>query len=224
MKRDKIFLYLFGVVSIIQLVSLMMDWTAIDFFIKPLIMLSLVGYYLASVNVRSSVFIRALFFCWAGDVLLLFVKDDETFFITGLLAFLIGQALYIASYRQHSAKQSPFELMTTQKIRYSLPIVLAGTGLIVILFPKLGGLRLPVMVYGIALVVMVMTALFRYGRTTASSFWFVFGGAVLFMISDSLLAINRFYTALAFGGFWIMLTYIMAQYMIVRGIVKHIKT
>jgi uncharacterized membrane protein YhhN len=224
MKRDKIFLYAFALVSILQLVSELLDFKSIQFFVKPMIMLSLVGYYLASVPIRSSIFIRALFFCWAGDVLLLFVQDDEAYFITGLLAFLIGQALYISSYRQHSVEDKSFELMPTQKIRYSLPIILAGTGLIVILFPVLGNLKFPVMIYGIALVLMVMTALFRYGRTTSSSFWFVFGGALLFMLSDSLLAINKFRTALAFAGFWIMLTYIIAQYLIVRGIVKHIKT
>ena len=103
----------------------------------------------------------------------------------------------------------------------SFPIVLAGTGLITVLFPTLGPLKIPVLVYSLVLVGMVMTALFRYGRTSPESFWKVFMGAVLFMTSDSLLAINKFYTPLPYAGLLIMLTYISAQYLIVEGIVKH---
>jgi uncharacterized membrane protein YhhN len=45
-------------------------------------------------------------------------------------------------------------------------------------------------------------------------------GAVLFVLSDSLLAINKFYQPLAFAGTLIMLTYCAAQYFIVMGFIK----
>ena len=111
--------------------------------------------------------------------------------------------------------------MSTQKIRFSFPIILAGTGLIVILFPSLGSLKIPVLVYAIALMVMVMMALFRYGRTGTRSFWMVFVGAAVFMSSDSLLAINKFYSSIYLSGLFIMLTYTTAQYLIVEGVLSH---
>jgi uncharacterized membrane protein YhhN len=70
---------------------------------------------------------------------------------------------------------------------------------------------------------MAMQALFRYGYTSAPSFAFwCFAGAISFMISDSLLAINKFMQPLAiYAGLAIMLTYLLAQYLIVEGVLKH---
>ncbi|MEJ0056458.1 MAG: lysoplasmalogenase [Bacteroidota bacterium] len=191
---------------------------------KPLIMLSLTGYYWMNTDGRSVIFILALLFCWAGDVLLMFQSQAELFFIFGLVAFLVGHLLYMISYRQLRNEDTEHELLWTQKIRFSIPVVLIGTGLITVLFPKLGGLKIPVLVYSMVLVGMVMTALFRYGRTSLPSFWKVFVGAGLFMTSDSLLAINKFYTSLPSSGLLIMLTYIGAQYLIVRGCLDHERT
>jgi len=100
-------------------------------------------------------------------------------------------------------------------------VVLAGTGLIAILFPRLGGLKAPVLLYATALMLMVMTAIFRYGRTSDKSFRFILFGAILFMASDSTLAMNKFYSPVPFAGIWIMTTYIVAQYLIVRGAIAH---
>lgn len=111
--------------------------------------------------------------------------------------------------------------MGLRRVRFSFPIVLAGTGLLVVLYPHLGELRIPVVVYALVLVIMVLNALFRYGRTPNSSFWLVFIGAFLFMLSDSLLAINKFKAPIPQGGIWIMTSYISAQYLIVEGIIRH---
>jgi len=221
MTRKKLFLIVFMVVTTIELIAVAGDWKFISLFSKPLIMLSLVGYYLASMPHRSPQMIRAMFFCWAGDVLLMFVDRDEIFFMMGLLAFLIGHIMYIIVYRKHQSGDPEKGLLATQKIRYSFPIILADTGLVVVLFPTLGGLRIPVLIYAIVIMIMTMTALFRYGKTNTQSFWLVFGGAILFMLSDSLLAMNKFYAPIPFSGFLIMLTYSAAQFLIVKGIIRH---
>lgn len=221
MKRHTIFLYLFAVAGVTELLALALEVSFMHIISKPLIMLFLIGFYLSISSNRSTTFVRALFFCWAGDVLLLFQRDGEMFFILGLVAFLIGHVLYIFSYRQFKWADRMNELLSTQKIRFSFPIVLAGTGLLVVLFPTLGGLKVPVLLYAVVLMLMVMTALFRYGRTSPASFWMVFAGAALFMTSDSLLAINKFYASFPLNGPAVMLTYISAQYLIVKGATKH---
>jgi uncharacterized membrane protein YhhN len=223
MKRQTIFILVFILVSIGELIACLISSQQLEFICKPLILLSLIGYYLASVETRSLLFIRALFFSWAGDVLLLFTIRAEVFFITGLIAFLISHFLFIQVYRQHRNSNVELELLGTQKVRYALPIVLAATGLIVVLYNALGPLRIPVMVYALVLCVMVLTALFRYGRTTTQSFWMVFAGALLFMASDSLLAVNKFLSPVTGARFIIMFTYISAQYLIVEGILRHSK-
>lgn len=221
MKRTNLFLALFVAVSIGELLAVSLGWTEVHIVCKSLIMLSLIGYYLGEVSKRNSHFLRAMFFCWAGDVLLLKQSYDELYFILGLVAFLIGHSLYILAYRQLRWKETTKGLLATQKARVAFPVALAGTGLIVVLFPKLGGLTIPVIVYAIVLMVMVMTSFFRYGRTSGESFWFLAIGAVLFMTSDSILAVNKFHTPFEWAGPVIMLTYMLGQFMIVEGALKH---
>jgi uncharacterized membrane protein YhhN len=221
MKRKSIYLLVFVMFSVGDLLAAVISNHQLELICKPLILLSLIGYYMTTVETRSHVFIRALFFSWVGDVLLLFSSRAELFFITGLIAFLISHLLFIQAYRQHRYSNVDKELLGTQKVRYALPIVLASTGLIVILFNSLGPLQIPVMAYALVLCVMVLTALFRYGRTNSQSFWMVFTGAGLFMISDSMLAMNKFLSPIAGAGFMIMLTYIAAQYLIVNGLIRH---
>jgi uncharacterized membrane protein YhhN len=81
----------------------------------------------------------------------------------------------------------------------------------------------PVMLYALVLTLMVLNALFRFKRTGAASFAMVFGGAILFMISDSVLAVNKFLEPVSHSGIWIMSTYISAQFLIVEGILQHQK-
>lgn len=220
MKRQSFFILFFLIVSVGDLIAIAVESNQLQLICKPLILLSLIGYYLASVENRSLIFIRALFFSWAGDVLLLFTHR-EIFFITGLIAFLISHFLFIQVYRQHRDAHVEKELLGSQKARFAFPIILTATGLVVILYRSLGPLKIPVMVYALVLCVMVLTALFRYGRTNSQSFWSVFSGAILFMASDSLLALNKFLNPIAGASFMIMLTYIAAQYLIVNGLIRH---
>lgn len=221
MKRPAAFLVLFLLVSIGELLAVSRGWTEVHIFCKSMIMLSLIGYYMGEVSKRNGHFIRAMFFCWSGDVLLLKQADDEIFFILGLVSFLIGHLLYILAYRELRWADKAQGLLMPQKIRVSFPVALAGTGLIVVLLPTLGGLMIPVIVYAIVLMGMVMASFFRYGRTTAESFWLVAAGALFFMVSDSILAINKFHTPFELAGPVIMLTYILGQFLIVEGAIKH---
>jgi uncharacterized membrane protein YhhN len=219
MKRFPFLLFAFA--SLLEIGSSIFGWEETHLLAKPLIVLGLIGHYFLHSSKRSTVFIWALAFCWAGDVLLLFQGD--TFFMAGLVSFLIGHVLYIVCYGQSQFADKTNELLGTQKVRFSLPVILYGTGLVVILFPVLGDLKIPVTIYAMVLMLMVVNALFRYGRTTPQSFLYVFVGAILFMFSDSMLAINRFLQSFAGAGALIMLTYCAAQFLIVEGTLIHEK-
>lgn len=221
----KIFLYLFLLATLGVLVSVITDAPLLHFICKPALMIMLGLHYVVLQRDQSAIISRplmlAIIFSCAGDTLLMLQSTDEKFFMFGLGAFLVAQVFYIFAYRQHQSSDTTNELQGLQKIRYAFPIVLSGTGLAVILYGKLGDLKLPVLVYATVLTVMVLTALFRFGKTSSASFALVFGGAILFMISDSLIAINKFLDPLPQSGFWIMTTYIAAQYLIVTGLSKH---
>jgi uncharacterized membrane protein YhhN len=191
---------------------------------KPLIMAFLGIYYWASTantEHRSSSVVVAILFSLAGDVQLMLQKNNELFFVFGLAAFLIAHIFYIFSYRQHRFESHPDELQGVQRIRLAFPVILAGTGLVFVLYPVLGALKVPVVLYSIVIVVMVLNALFRYGRTGAKSYWMVFIGAVLFMISDSMIAIDKFLSPINEAEFLVMSTYIAAQFLIVEGLLDH---
>ncbi len=95
--------------------------------------------------------------------------------------------------------------------------------MVVVLYPTLGGLRMPVMLYALVITVMALQALFRFGYTSTKSFALIFCGAICFMISDSLLAINKFLQPVPMASLCIMATYILAQYLIVEGVLTHKK-
>jgi uncharacterized membrane protein YhhN len=217
----KIGLALFIVMSVAELVAVTFDFRMMHTIAKPLLLPTLIIYFISSVTTRDFYFLSALIFCWAGDVLLMF-QGAEIFFILGLVAFLIGHLFYMISYQQlRDSDKHGGVLLNTQKLRYSMPIVLAGTGLVTILFPHLGGLKIPVMIYALVLTLMVLQALFRFGFTSRKSFALVFVGAVFFMVSDSVLAINKFMHALPMASLAIMITYITAQFLIVQGAIAH---
>jgi len=186
-----------------------------------MIMLSLGGYYLLLAKNRSAAVLLAILFSFAGDVALMFESIDARYFMGGLLAFMIAHIAYIMAYRKHQNTRQDEGVQGIQKIRFAFPIVLAGSGLVVILYPTLGALRLPVIIYALVLVLMVLNALFRYGRTSPQSFWMVFAGAILFMISDSILALDKFLTPISHAGTLIMATYATGQFLLVQGLSDH---
>jgi uncharacterized membrane protein YhhN len=214
---------IFAVGASAELGTAIFDYPGHSLIFKPLIMIGLMAHYWVMSPARSRLFLVALFFCWLGDVFLIFQSNNPLFFMTGLASFLAGHIVYIFCYRQLQTSPSSRELLGSQKVRFAFPIILAGTGLVTILYPLLGALRIPVMIYALAITLMALTALFRYGRTNSTSFLLIFIGAVLFMVSDSLLAINKFHHAFSAAGALVMLTYSVAQFLIVEGALAHEK-
>ena len=78
-----------------------------------------------------------------------------------------------------------------------------------------------IILYVAILMIMAITMYLRKNTTNKVSFLLVFFGACLFLISDSILAINKFAFEIAFANIWIMLTYGVAQYMIIKGAIKN---
>jgi uncharacterized membrane protein YhhN len=219
--KKSLLLVAFILVASVHLLGVVMGWSGVEMITKPLIMTSLIVYYLANTPFRSPVFLLALFLSGVGDTLLLFQSSAEIYFVLGLVAFLLAHVFYFFTYRRHRFAEQVIPESGPQKMRLSFPILLAGTGLVTILWPVLGPLQIPVMAYAFVLTMMVLGSIFRLGRTTPASFWLVFSGAFLFMASDSLLAINKFLQPLHHAGGWIMLTYCLAQFLIVEGVVRH---
>jgi len=221
MKNAGIYFIIFIFASIGEILIPYSVDSPVHFITKPFILISLIVYYLVRTPQRQTIFLLALIACLLGDILLLLVRWNEIYFLLGLGCFFVAHVLYSFSYRQNRWVKQPDQLANVQRARLSFPILLAGTGLVVFLFPTLGPLRVPVMLYSLILVIMVLSSISRLGRASSESFWFVFSGALLFMISDSILAVNKFASPVAHDSLLIMGTYCTAQFLIVEGMIRH---
>lgn len=210
---------LFFIVAAAEIAIQAFNLLPYDRFIKPLLVPLLALWYGHQSFTKEKIFLLALLGCWVGDVLLLFAGTHELFFILGLSSFLVAQVLFIRTYPKFCW---PGEgLNGPQKIRAAFPVLLAATGLVTVLYPSLGDLKIPVMGYALVLAWMVVQSFFRYGRTSSASFWSISFGALLFLISDSLLALNKFHQPVPLAGVGVMATYMAAVFWIVKGAIQH---
>jgi uncharacterized membrane protein YhhN len=221
MKR--IALVLFITATLMEILSQIFELTEVHHIVKPMLMIFLGAYYFFAVRVehRSYIILGAILFSFLGDSFLLYESLNGLYFILGLLSFLVAHVFYILAFRQNRFDVDGDQLQTVQKARMAFPVILAATGLVVVLYPRLGDLRLPVIIYAGVLMFMVLNALFRFQRTSLLSFWLVFSGAVFFMLSDSVLAINKFLEPVSGAGVIIMSLYLAGQFLIVRGLIEH---
>ena len=217
-------LYAFYTVSIINLNVQVMHIQILDYITKPLLMVTLGLHYFSARNQKPGMLaylvLGALVFSWFGDVLLMLQGMLEGLFIFGLAAFLIAHLFYIAAYRK--AVESHTEGNQGNFIRTRIVfLIVVGAALIYLLYPNLGELLIPVIFYTVVIISMAIAGVLRKGRTSNKSFIMVYSGALLFIMSDSMLAINKFMDPLVQASLMIMATYIAAQLLIVKGLLAH---
>ncbi len=144
--------------------------------------------------------------CTCGDIFLDFSR--ELYFIHALVSFLVGHILYCLGFIQRftfSRKKLPLALCV---FLYTLIIML-------LLFPKLGSFLLPVSIYILVITVMGICAAF-----VTDSKIDIFIGAMIFIISDSLIAINKFLFPFPYSTAIIISLYFIAQYIIGTGMLR----
>ena len=216
MKNNKRFLVIFILVSFLYVIGILLDNDFIKFISKPLIMLSLLLYYIKSVQRKSKLFIGAVLFSFLGDILLLF--DSELFFMLGLVSFLIAHILFISMVVGMLNKSS-----IQQKIFATMPFMFTYVGLLVLLKESLGEMLIPVVIYGLVISVFGVVSLLNHLILKSKASQYLIFGAAFFVVSDSLLAINRFYEAQEYYPVIVIITYIIAQYLICKSVIENSK-
>ncbi len=102
-----------------------------------------------------------------------------------------------------------------------VPVVIYYFGIDPLLSSYLGEMKLPVRVYGIVISIMLLLALHALFMKDKVVGKMLAAGAILFIISDSILAINKFYQPFEPAGIIIMLTYGLAQVLLVVGAARY---
>lgn len=149
----------------------------------------------------------ALFFSWLGDTAPALTSGDTAFLVM-VGFFLVAQVVYIVAFWPHRG-----ESVLGRRRWWLVPYAVAIAVLIVACAPHAGELLVPVLVYGLLLGAMAVLA------TGVGPL--VWAGGALFLASDGLIALNAFapWWQLPLQGFWVMLTYLAAQLLIVLGVI-----
>jgi uncharacterized membrane protein YhhN len=215
----KSWIFLFVLIFCLHLGGLLSGNENLQILTKPLLIPPLIGYLLVAARPLKpgGWVVLGLFFSWIGDMLLMFANSDEIFFLLGLSAFLLAHVFYIVFFHK---------VRLTERIRGNAWLLIAVTiyyaVLISLLSPFLGDMKLPVRIYGLVISFMLMLALHMIFLRKKGGGVIMAVGAVLFVVSDSILAVNKFYRPLADVGFLIMLSYGLAQYFISTGAARYL--
>ena len=141
----------------------------------------------------------------AGDVFLMLPRER---FVAGLLSFLFAHLFYIAAFVSGGAGASSWSAWA------GAALLAYGASMLRLLWPRLGSLKAPVLVYVGVILLMVWLALGRWLGAQAPGSGLAAAGALLFAASDSLLAWNRFRGEFASAPAIILVTYFPAQLLI----------
>lgn len=212
------YLKIFAGISVFYLVLLFIGQDEIAWYLKPILLPFLILETYSSENFKTkNLLLSALVFSWIGDMILMFADKGELYFIFGLVSFLIAHIIFIVLF----IKQEK-ETTTTNKL-FWIGLIIVGIylfGMLSLLYPSLGDLKIPVTVYAVTISTMLLMAIKGYFNWSKPYNQTVLLGALVFVSSDSILAINKFHSELPKSGFLIMITYIVAQFLITKGILN----
>ena len=221
------FPYWYFAVSVVFVILDTLEYQWISLVVKAFIISSLMGYYhmhtRGKYNLFSRLIMAGLFFSLAGDLILQVAGHPgglnisaDLFFMIGLIAFLVTHILYISAFIIPKGKNTLF----SSRFYLILMILIYGVTMSIILYSHLGSMKIPVIIYTLVILVMLGSALNLYGKVNSLSYRMVSLGAACFVISDSMIALQKFHPKFYFGGFLIMGTYVIAQYLIVQASVR----
>jgi uncharacterized membrane protein YhhN len=172
--------------------------------IAPILFLSVLAAR-TGINSTSVHLLSALLFSMGGDVLL-----EMNLFVPGLSSFLLAQFLYGSLFlRYHSSWSANYQR--------SLLLSCASLVMAVIMWNYAGDMRLPVTAY-----LLVITFMGLSGNT--STIKGVALGAAVFILSDSIIAIDRFVMAVPAAVSLIMISYYLAQFLLVSAVVRELES
>lgn len=200
MKRIIHLLYL--VVALIYVIAYSYENNLITTITKPIPVLLLI-FLIKRNSVYNQLIIIGLVFSLLGDI---FLMRTVNFFILGLVAFLIAHLFYIFAYLERTNKL---------KLTSYIPFLLYAILFFMFIFDSLGDMAIPVAVYMFIISTMLWRS-FVQRKTTPVAKW-AFIGAFVFTISDSMIAISKFYEPFFMDSFFIMFTYWTAQFLIYQS-------
>lgn len=219
--KNKLCTMIYFLVFLIQLLAIYFHAENLFSFTKPLIAMVLMLWLYQGTQLKGRFHKRmftGLIFALFGDIFFMIQPAKTAYFVYGLLAFLLCHVFYIRAFtldhKSNPHQKNPFFLWAVGGF------AIFCSGLFFYLQPHLNILQFPVLMYAILVAVMAIMAVNRLGKVNVLSYRLILGGALFFMLSESLLAINKFAKPVPMADFWVMASYMLAQYLIIFGAVE----
>lgn len=178
---------------------------------KPLtlILIILIATIFPAIESTYKIFIvLGLLFSLLGDIFLIY---PEQHFKNGLIAFLVGHVCYIIAFIVSTGFHFTFWLF--------LPIVVVGVVYARIILPYSREMKIPIITYILIIALMVWMAIERLNSLPTLGILLTAIGAILFMISDAVLALNKFRKPFFSAEVIILSTYFVAQWLLAVSVI-----
>ena len=186
------------------------------FLFKPLTTVLILGVALTLPDAVSPLYrtliVAGIVFSLGGDI---FLMLPQNLFVWGLVSFLIAHLFFVAAYVGRAGFQLHWWLLA--------PFAIYGAFLLYLLWPHVGDLRLPVVIYALVLLVMGWQAAELWWSLRDTAALLALLGAVLFVASDSILALNKFRAPIPHRDVLIMSTYYGALLLIAWSVHQFVR-
>lgn len=177
---------------------------------KPFTMVAIVliaAFFGEASGTYKFLIVAALLFSLVGDVILI---EEERLFVYGLGFFLVAHLIFISAF---------WIVADGEFYPVSLLVYLLGLGGYFVIrtgLPK--HFTIPVIFYNLAISTMLCTALNFWIAERSENAIYALAGSVFFVVSDSILAVNKFHTRFKTAHIYILATYFLAQWLIAISI------
>jgi len=204
---QKTWLYIFGAFAILFIGLLPFEPYPGNFVIKaiPAISLAMLAFVAISGS-RGKLLFASLLFCAAADIALELAAGK--YFVIGLGLFLIAHILLIVTFSRDFKFQK-------SKIPVIILLIVYLKMMAFVLTPSLKEMAIPVYIYMAAIMLMGIFASLRASKND-----FTLYGAISFIVSDSIIAINKFMMPVPAADYIVMITYYLALFLIVYGFLR----
>jgi uncharacterized membrane protein YhhN len=204
---QKTWLYILAAFAILFIGLLPFEPYPGNFVIKAIPAISLaVLAFIAISGSRGKLLFTSLLFCSAADIALELAAGK--YFVIGLGLFLIAHILLIITF----SRDFKFQI---SKIPVIVLLIVYSKMMAFVLTPYLQEMAIPVYIYMTAITLMGIFASLRAAKND-----FTLYGAISFIVSDSVLAINKFMVPVVAADYIVMVTYYLSLFLIVYGFLR----
>lgn len=198
------------VISLVDWLAVANNWRKLEYVAKPAVMLALLAWMLVAFDLRGPLawFALGILFSLAGDIFLMLPRER---FRLGLVAFLLAHLSYIVGLNFSPPPVTPASMLLV------LVVLLASLQIARSLLSSLSGeqssLHKPVLIYSAVITMMLISALLALMKPAIPGYGALLlsAGALLFYLSDTLLAWNRFVSPIPDARIKVIVSYHLGQ-------------